>query len=465
MSLTTFFGLDLGTTNTKVIAVKDSGEFIAATRRTTDWIVLPNGRIEADPIHIYKTVLDCIQDLVIKTKEEIGNFKVGGIGITGMAESGVILDKSKKVLTQPVAWFDSRGEDEMNDLGDEFHHEYQTKTGLVFKPESSLSSLLAMKSEGFDFKQSGITWLHLLEYIAFLLTQTIATEPSLASRTALLDQSTQKFWQRAKNILGVSESFIPEQRFSGQSWGQINSSDLPIQLQGAHVTVAGHDHSVGAMGAGATGDDQIFNSAGTADVIFRSVPGTLSDEQRYALTQLGVSAGRHALQNATSLIGGSRGGLVLRRALDLLGARSGERLAEIDNNWRADHKFKDVIDMQQGKSISNDIKIVLTGDAGPNDLWSAALDYMCSENKKMLDGIAAVVGKHQNALGSGGWLKLKSVREIKSGVISNLRFSNIDEPGAFGAAFIASWTAQGGASSLVDHVGERVKKLNSEYRI
>jgi sugar (pentulose or hexulose) kinase len=465
MSQIVYFGIDLGTTNTKVIAVKESGQFIASARRATDWIVLPNGRIEADTNHLYKTVVDCIIELVATTTSIVGEFKVGGIGITGMAESGVILDKDNNILTQPVAWFDSRGEAEMNALGDEFRKEYQSKTGLVFKPESSLSSLLSMKSEGFDFKQSEIVWLNLLEYVAFLFTQTKATEPSLASRTALLDQSTLKFWQRAKDILGVSESFIPQQRFCGQSWGQVNSAQLPKQLQGAQVTVAGHDHSVGAIGSGATGVDQIFNSAGTADVIYRSVPGTLTDQQRFDLTELGVSAGRHALEDATSLIGGSRGGLVLRRALDLLGARAGEKLLEIDQAWDAKHKFKDVIDMEQGKSISNDIKIVLTGDAGPNDLWAAALDYMSSENRKMLHGISAVVGEHKTALGSGGWLKLRSVREIKSSVISNLSFSNIDEPGAFGAAFIASWTAQGGDSSLIDHVGKLVTKLNSEYRI
>ena len=148
-----------------------------------------------------------------------------------------------------------------------------------------------------------------------------------------------------------------------------------------------------------------------------------------------------------------------------MGARSGEKLSEIDNAWKANYEFKDVIDMTQGKSISNDIKITLTGDAGPNDLWAAALDYMVSENSKMLSGIASVVGEHKSALGSGGWLKLRSVRESKSRIISNLRFSNIDEPGAFGAAFIVSWTAQGGEGSLEKHVSKLVTKLNSEYRI
>ena len=60
MSQIVFFGIDLGTTNTKVIAVKESGEFIASARRATDWIVLPNGRIEADANLLYKKVVDRI---------------------------------------------------------------------------------------------------------------------------------------------------------------------------------------------------------------------------------------------------------------------------------------------------------------------------------------------------------------------------------------------------------------------
>ncbi len=460
-----FFGVDLGTTNTKVLSVDSDGKFIAITKESTEWLVLPNGKIEANVDQIYKLLLDCINRLITLTKNEIGDFQVAGIGITGMAESGVILDQNRNLLTQPVAWFDSRGEKEMNDLGADFKNEYQTKTGLVFKPESSLSTLLAMKSDGFDFKQKGLVWLNLSEYVAFKFTGTLATEPSLASRTALFDQSTLKFWQRAKQILGVEESFIPEQRFAGQSWGNIVSNQLPAELQNAVVTVGGHDHPVAAVGSGATGDDQVFNSAGTGDAIVRSVPGTLTDQQRAALTGLGVSAGRHTLQNATVLIGGSRGGLVLRRALDLIGARSGDALKAIDDAWDINHKFIDVIDMNQEKSVSNDIKIVLTGDAGPNDLWAAALDYMASENKKMLDGIAEVVGKHKYALGSGGWLKLRSVREIKTKIMPNLEISNIDEPGAFGAAFMASWASQQTDGSIVEHISKRVKNLNSEYRI
>jgi hypothetical protein len=47
----------------------------------------------------------------------------------------------------------------------------------------------------------------------------------------------------------------------------------------------------------------------------------------------------------------------------------------------------------------------------------------------------------------------------------NLEISNIDEPGAFGAAFMASWASQQTDGSIVEHMSKRVKNLNSEYRI
>ena len=457
-----YLGIDLGTTNTKVISVDSSGAHIATASKPTNWQVMPNGRIETSAEGLFDTIIICIDEVVEKIRNKIAVLTISGIGITGMAESGVILDKNEKIVSEPIAWFDSRGETEMHALGDAFRIEYQSKTGLVFKPESSLSSLLSLKTEGFDFNRDDIVWLNVLEYVAFRLTGTKATEPSLASRTALYDQSTLSLWRSAQKVLGIKDSFLPPEKYAGEAWGIIANPLLNSVIQGAVVTVAGHDHGVGAAGSGVTGDDQLFNSAGTADVLLRSVSKTLTDKQRFALTELGVSAGRHSLQGATSLIGGSRGGLVLRRALDLFGARRGDELEEIDNNWKPERAFHDVIDMSQAKSISNDIQITLTGDAGPNELWAAALDYMASENRKMLKGIDTVVGTHKTALSAGGWIKLRSVREIKSSVIHDLSFSNISEAGAFGAAYIASWTHSGSGDSLIGHINQRVKILNSE---
>jgi sugar (pentulose or hexulose) kinase len=371
-----YLGLDIGTTNTKVLAIDSIGIQISIASNETLWHINRGGRVEAIPEEIFQTCIKTISDALTKCEEKLGTVKVASLAITGLAESGVIVNPQGAALSNSVAWFDARGEKEMQELGEEFRHGFQSKTGLVFKAEASISTLLSFKSEGFNFSKKDIIWLNLQEYVAYRLTGTMASEPSLSSRTGLYDQSTFKMWQGAIEALGIIENFIPEELNAGDSWGVINSPNFQLELIGASVTIAGHDHAVGALGSGATNTNQIFNSTGTSDAIFRTVPGFLNDQQRIDLTSMGVSAGRHILKDMSSCIGGSRGGLILRRSLDLIGARRGERLVEIDNSWSPQIDFHEVIDLTQNKSISNDISIVVIGDAGPNELWAAALDYM-----------------------------------------------------------------------------------------
>jgi len=48
-------------------------------------------------------------------------------------------------------------------------------------------------------------------------------------------------------------------------------------------------------------------------------------------------------------------------------------------------------------------------------------------------------------------------------VIHDLSFSHIDEAGAFGAAYMASWAHSSSGESLIEHINQRVKILNSEF--
>lgn len=453
---TIYLGMDLGTTNTKVLAIDSIGDQVAIASNETIWHNKPGGRVEANPEEIFHTCLKTIYDVIKSSQAIYGEIKVGALAISGLAESGVIVTSNGMALSNPVAWFDARGEKEMQELGEDFRIAFQSKTGLVFKAEATISTLLSHKSEGFDFSNKDIIWLNLQEYIAYRLTGTMASEPSLSARTGLYDQSTFSMWQGAKDVLGISETFVPEERIAGQSWGTINSPLFDIELQGVIVTIAGHDHAVGALGSGATRPDEIFNSTGTSDAIIRTVSGQVTDEQRLELTNMGVSVGRHVLQGMSGCIGGSRGGLILRRCLDLLGARRGEKLQEIDEAWNPKIKYKDVIDLTQHKSISNDISIVVTGDAGPIELWAAALGYMSDENKKFLAGMDKVVGKHITSVAAGGWVKMRSVREVKKTVMNDLHFSNVSEAGATGAAYIASWLGQNIGDTMVEHIDKRV---------
>ena len=106
--------------------------------------------------------------------------------------------------------------------------------------------------------------------------------------------------------------------------GYLRHDDVVSCAAGAVLTVAGHDHPVAAIGVGAVEPDELFNSSGTADVLARSVPGTLdAGPSASPSSSAGWSVGRHVLPDTSLLLAGVSGGLLLRRVLAALGAESG----------------------------------------------------------------------------------------------------------------------------------------------
>jgi sugar (pentulose or hexulose) kinase len=312
-------GIDLGTTYTKALAIDEQGNVIGLASKPTEWTAVTNGNVESNAERLVDGVIEVVKEVIRNATTSLGTrVKVHGIGITGFAESGVIIDPGGNTLTPVVAWFDNRGEEELAQLGKQFAKEFERHTGLVCNVQSTFSTLLWFKSQGVFFG-NGVMWLNALEYVAHRIGARRITEPSLASRTGLLDQGTGELWEPALAALGIDATFIPPMIQAGMRAGEVTVEWMPEETQGAVITVVGHDHSVGSVGAGAIGIDQLFNSAGTADVLLRTVPGVLTYDQRSALTAVGVAAGRHVLADRTALVGGARGGLVLGRALDLLG--------------------------------------------------------------------------------------------------------------------------------------------------
>jgi sugar (pentulose or hexulose) kinase len=280
-------------------------------------------------------------------------------------------------------------------------------------------------------------WLSIPEYLVHVLGGDLVSEPSLASRTGLLDQASGRLWRDGVSSLGLPVTLLPETAEAGSALGTLRFPGLPAGLQGAALTVAGHDHPVAAIGAGATGDDELFNSTGTADVIARSLPGRLTDAQREQLVALGLSAGSHLMPGTTLLLGGVRGGLLLRRMLTLLCA--------VDDaaRDRLDAAALNVGTLPPGLRVSgagptgDDVVLHLRDDANPAAAWAAATRYTAAEIGSLLNNLHRVVRPHRRAIASGGWTRMASVRYAKSTAIEHLEFSDVAEPGVTGAAHLA----------------------------
>jgi sugar (pentulose or hexulose) kinase len=453
-------GIDIGTTSSKAVARSASRRGTPYVEQRTPWHSPGGGQTEIDPYRIVDVAVDLIGRAVQAAESAWGPVRVCGVGVTGLAESGVLLDGAGRPAAPVIAWFDHRGGHELEQLARQapgFAARFERTTGLRWSSQASLAKLLWLRASGYRPGPAS-TWLSVPEWIVFALGGDPVREPSLASRTGLVDQGTGELWPDALVAAGLSAETLPDERPAGACAGYLRRDGVVSEAAGAMLTVAGHDHPVAAIGVGAVEADELFNSSGTADVLARSIPGTLDETQRQHVVSAGWSIGRHVLPDTSLLLAGVSGGLLLRRVLAALGAGSEKARAALDQASLG------VGDLPAGLSVTgdgrtqDDVILRIQDDASPAALWTAAVRYTAAQTRFLLDDIEKIVGPHRRAVAAGGWTQMASVRAAKAAVIDAMSFSPVVQPGVTGAALLATFALDGEGLPLADFIRQSTKE-------
>jgi len=440
-------GLDIGTTSSKAVARSASRRSGGpCAEQPTPWHTSGCGRTEIDAYRLVDVAVDLIGSAVRAAESAWGPVRVRGIGVTGLAESGVLLDAAGRPAAPVIAWFDHRGGNEIGQLAREapgFAAAFESTTGLRWSSQATLAKLLWLRASGHPAGPAS-TWLSVPEWIVFALGGDPIREPSLASRTGLIDQGTGEVWPEALAVAGLPARILPGDRQAGSCAGYLRHDDVVSCARGAVLTVAGHDHPVAAIGVGAVEADDLFNSSGTADVLARSIPGTGEESQRQAVVDAGWSYGRHVLPGTSLLLAGVSGGLLLRRVLAALGAESSEARAALDQASLSVSELPPGLSVTGDGRTQDDVVLHIQDGATPASVWTAAVRYTAAEAGRLLADIEKSVGPHRRAVAAGGWTRMASVRAAKAAVIDALSFSPVPQPGVTGAALLAAFTLAGG---------------------
>jgi len=452
-------GIDIGTTSAKAVVRSASRHGTPYVEQRTPWQTR-GGQTDIDPYLLVTVTIDLIGRAVREAESGWGPVRVRGVGVAGLAESGVLLDLAGSPAAPVIAWFDHRGGHELEQLrrdAPKFAARFERATGLPWSNQASLAKLLWLRARGY-LASPACTWLSVPEWIVFALGGEPVREPSLASRTGLIDQGTGQVWPDALAAAGLSARILPEERPAGARAGYVRHDGVVSCAAGAVLTVAGHDHPVAAIGVGAVEADELFNSSGTADVLARSVPGTLEETQRQQIVSAGWSAGRHVLPDTSLLLAGVSGGLLLRRVLTALGAESGPARTALD------HASLSVGELPAGLSVTgdgrtqDDVLIRIQDGATPAHVWTAAVRYTAAQAQLLLSDIDKVVGPHRRAVAAGGWTQMASVRAAKAAVIDSMSFSPVVQPGVTGAALLAAFALDGEGLPLADFIRQSTKE-------
>ncbi len=310
----TLVGIDVGTTWCKAALVTEDGREIAHHRVHTPWNQVASGA-EIEPARLLTAALEACAGALAAAPTAA----VAGVGVTSMAETGVLIDAGGEPVANAIAWHDQRGTEEMRVLTPALGGatRFGQVTGLPPSPLCTLAKYAWLRERA-PASADGVRWLNVAEWVVRSLGGEELADLSLASRTGMLDLDRAAPWDQALDAARAPRDLLPELAPSGTPAGRV-SRGLE-QAEGAILCTAGHDHLCAAIGAGATGDDDVFDSCGTAEALIRALPPSSSARLRPRALAAEVTVGWHALPGRHALLAAFLGGLALRRLGALLGA-------------------------------------------------------------------------------------------------------------------------------------------------
>jgi sugar (pentulose or hexulose) kinase len=403
---TLLLGLDVGTTSTKAAVLDLDGNELAHGRAPMPWTTVPTGA-EIAPAELYRSVIEAATEALAQAGP------VAAIGVSSMAETGILLDRHGQPTASPsIAWHDERGTDEAQRIANEIGEErFSATTGL---PPTELCSLAKLRwlRDHHPEATEGVRWLNVAEFVVRGLGGEETAELSLGSRTGWLELETKTWWDEALGWAGVDASFLPEPVTAGTPAGEVTAPELPA-ARGAVLAVGGHDHLSAAVGAGAVGEGDVLDSSGTAEAFIRAIAPLSSPAKVAETVRHGMSVGWHAVPGRQCLLGAQWSGQMLGEVVERLG------------------RDRDELEREA----------VAEAVSGAAAEYRAALDRAARGGAEILERMASVAGPHRRLVVAGGWAEGEAAQAAKAKWLGPFELTSGAYAGARGAALTAGRAA------------------------
>jgi sugar (pentulose or hexulose) kinase len=420
-------GVDVGTTRVKAGLIGLDGRELTRRAVPTVWQPRPTGA-EASPGDFLQAVRAVLSTMLA----DAPSGEILAVGITSMAETAILVGPDGGALGPAVAWYDRRAEADVEQMEMAFTRaEIDRQTGLGSGPIPTVAMLRWLMRVHPELRRA-VKALSVAEWIVHSLGGSIGAEPSLASRTGALTIATREWWRDVTDWAGLPDGLFPDLVPAGASWGRVRAGGGQLErLEGATLTVAGHDHLVAAIGSGVTTASQVMDSCGTAEALVRAVPADGARDLAAGLS-LGIATGWHALEGCHCLLAGLPLGIELTPLLTRLGGSHYGGLASADG---------EAVALLDGRLASQD------ASARARE-WLSALQASVARASVALRGLEALGGPIAEVRISGGWAANPVLGRLKMDAFPNIVYPRVVEAGARGAALLAGHAA--GAFASVD---------------
>lgn len=286
-------GLDVGSTNIKAIAMQPDGRIVARAARKTPTHFPRPGWAYYDPAELWAVTAEVLRETTSRLPEPAA---IAGVAVASIGETGVLIDAAGTPLSDAIAWYDIRSEEQGRRLERILGaaRVYAT-TGIAPQAIFGLCKLLWIKENEPDAYARAVRWLHVADYITWKLCGEQATDFSIASRTMALDLQGLRWAVDIVEDAGIRSDLFPRLARGGTPLARVlpaaaDATGLPIT---ALVTVGGHDHLCGGLAVGAGTVGAMLDSIGTAEAVLLTIDRPLAGER---VMEQGYEQGAHVVE-------------------------------------------------------------------------------------------------------------------------------------------------------------------------
>ena len=259
-----FGGLDIGTSGCKCTLFNDQGKQLAVSYRPYE-TTRNMGRHEIDVFVIWEAVTIVIAEAAAKAGEP-----AEAICVSSFGESCAFLDKDDKPVMPTMLYDDPRGNQEAELLTQKFGGRNIYRIG-GHRPSAmyTMPKMMWAKQHIPGSVDKLTRVLPIAAFITYCLTGEEVSDPSLASRTMMLDIEKLKWNPELLAEVGINEHVLPRIGEIGAIAGTVKKSiaeelKIPCSTQ---IVIGAHDQIVAAIGAGVLAPGLAIIGSGSVESI------------------------------------------------------------------------------------------------------------------------------------------------------------------------------------------------------
>ncbi len=279
------FGLDVGTSGVKGLALDADGRVLAAAEATYALSTPRPGWAEQDPEDWWQAASAVLASL----RAEAG--RPAGIGLSGQMHGLVALDSADRVLRPAILWNDQRTAAECEEIEATIGLARLIElTGNRALPGFTAPKLLWMRANEPELFARIARIALPKDYVRLRLCGEHATDVADASGTLLLDVAERRWSSEVLEALALPAEWLPAALESPQVSG--------LTADGIPVAAGAGDQAAGALGAG------VDRAGGVASVVLGTSGVVFAALERYAADpQARVHAFCHAVPGTWHAMG------------------------------------------------------------------------------------------------------------------------------------------------------------------